>query len=153
MKATQLLRSQHREVRQLFREATSGNGDRRRVMDEIDEKLRLHAALEEEIFYPALREMNKKAGEAVDEALEEHHVVKLVLDELPRVDPEDERFEAKMTVLSELVKHHVDEEESEMFKLAEKLDRDALNQLGRRMEERAGELERESGSERSGAPA
>jgi hemerythrin-like domain-containing protein len=70
------------------------------------------------------------------EAYEEHHVVKLVLAELPRVNPEDERFEAKMTVLSELIQHHVDEEEKEMFKLAQKLGRPELESLGEQMEER-----------------
>jgi hypothetical protein len=72
----------------------------------------------------------------VMEAYEEHHVVKLVLAELPRVNPEDERFEAKMTVLSELVMHHVEEEEKEMFKLAQKLGRNELESLGEQMEER-----------------
>jgi hemerythrin-like domain-containing protein len=70
------------------------------------------------------------------EAYEEHHVVKLLLAELPRVNPEDERFEAKMTVLSELVEHHVEEEEKEMFKLAQKLGREELEELGEQMEER-----------------
>jgi hemerythrin-like domain-containing protein len=63
-------------------------------------------------------------------------VVKLVLAELPGVDPSDERFEAKMTVLSELIEHHVEEEEDEMFKLAKKIDEDDLDDLGERMRER-----------------
>lgn len=66
-----------------------------------------HATIEEEMFYPAVRALaTKKAEEMVDEAFEEHHVVKLVLAELPGVDPEGARFEAKMTVLSKLVEHH-----------------------------------------------
>jgi hypothetical protein len=72
----------------------------------------------------------------VAEALEEHHVVKLVLRELPQVDPEDERFEAKMTILSELVEHHADEEEEEMFKTAQRLGDDELKELGARMQAR-----------------
>ena len=71
------------------------------------------------------------------EAYEEHHVVKLVLAELPKVDPEDERFEAKMTVLEELVEHHVEEEEDEMFELADKIDDDELEALGERMAQEA----------------
>ena len=79
--------------------------------------------IEEKMFYPAVKELKtKKAEEMVLEAYEEHAVVKLVLAELPKVDPEDERFEAKMTVLQELIEHHVEEEEEEMFKLAVKLD-------------------------------
>ena len=73
------------------------------------------------------------------EALEEHHVVDLVLKELPQVDPADERFHAKMTVLSELVEHHADEEEEEMFPMAEKkLGSEELKELGARMEQMAG---------------
>jgi hypothetical protein len=67
------------------------------------------------------------------EAYEEHAVVKLVLAELPGVDPEDERFDAKMTVLSELIEHHVEEEEDEMFKIAKKLGAAELGALGDRM--------------------
>jgi hypothetical protein len=78
----------------------------------------------------------RKAEEMVLEAYEEHHVVKLVLAELPRVNPEDERFEAKMTVLSELVEHHAEEEEKEMFKLAQKLGKGELEALGEQMEKR-----------------
>jgi hypothetical protein len=77
------------------------------------------------------------------EAFEEHHVVDLVLAELPQIDPEDERFHAKMTVLHELVDHHVKEEEKEMFKLAQKLGRTELAELGERMEARAEELKGE----------
>ncbi len=78
----------------------------------------------------------------VAEALEEHHVVKLVLADLPHVDPEDERFEAKMTVLSELVEHHADEEEKEMFKSAQRLGDHELEALGELMETRMDERPR-----------
>jgi hemerythrin-like domain-containing protein len=75
----------------------------------------------------------------IDEAFEEHHVVDLVLAELPKVDPEDERFQAKMTVLSELVEHHVEEEEEEMFPMAEKkLGAERIKELGQKMEGMAG---------------
>ena len=139
MDPVKLLKKQHREVEALFKRIgkTEGASERRRLMEEISAKLTLHTKLEEEIFYPALREVpTKKAEEMVLEAYEEHHVVKLVLAELPKVDPEDERFEAKMTVLSELVDHHADEEEKEMFKTAQKLGKDELEALGERMEER-----------------
>jgi hemerythrin superfamily protein len=138
-----LLKQQHRQVEQLFKkvERTGEPDERRELLDQISEKLALHMTIEEEIFYPAVREARatKKAEELVDEAFEEHHVVKLVLAELPKVDPEDERFEAKMTVLSELVHHHVEEEEKEMFKLARKLGKDELADLGEQMGARAGE--------------
>ena len=136
MKATDLLKKQHREVKALFRRAKKADpGERRAIMDEIAEQLEHHMEIEEEMFYPAVREIGtKKAEEMVPEAYEEHHVVKLVLNELPNVDPEHERFEAKMTVLDELIQHHVDEEESEMFKLAQKLGDRRLKDLGAQME-------------------
>jgi len=140
MDATKLLKKQHREVEALFKRIgkTEEASERRRLMDEISAKLTMHTKLEEEIFYPAVRDVpTKKAEEMVLEAYEEHHVVKLVLAELPEVDPEDERFEAKMTVLKELVKHHVEEEEGEMFKLADKMDEDDLEALGERMSQEA----------------
>ena len=149
MDPTKLLKKQHREVEALFKRIgkTEEAFERRRLMDEISAKLTMHTKLEEEIFYPAVREVpTKKAEEMVLEAYEEHHVVKLVLAELPRVDPEDERFEAKMTVLKEMVEHHVAEEEDEMFKLADKIDEDELEALGERLTE---EAERAEASVRS----
>jgi hemerythrin superfamily protein len=139
MKATDLLKKQHKEVKALFKEIedTEGARERRRLMNEIAIALEGHTAIEEEMFYPAVRGLEtQKAEEMVLEAFEEHHVVKLVLKELPQVDLEDERFEAKMTVLSELVEHHADEEEKEMFKLAGKLGKDELEALGAQMEQR-----------------
>src|ERR1043166_1691361 len=124
MKATDLLKKHHKEVKALFKkvENTENARERRRLMNEIATALEGHTTIEEEMFYPAVRGLEtQKAEEMVLEAFEEHHVVKLVLAELPQVDPEDERFEAKMTVLSELVEHHADEEEEEMFKTAKRL--------------------------------
>lgn len=139
MNALDLLKQQHKEVKALFKkvEKASGAGERRRLMKEISTALEGHTAIEEEMFYPAVAELDtKKAEEMVNEALEEHHVVKLVLKELPNVDPDDERFEAKMTVLSELVEHHADEEEEEMFKTAKKIGKEELEALGEQMEQR-----------------
>jgi hypothetical protein len=141
MKATDLLKKQHKEVKALFKkvENTENARERRQLMEQIAQQLQLHTQIEEEIFYPAVRELGtNKAEEMIDEAFEEHHVVDLVLHELPQVDPEDERFHAKMTVLSELVEHHVAEEEKEMFKMAEKLGKERLAELGMQMAERAG---------------
>ena len=143
MKATDLLKKQHRQVKGLFKqlEKTENGRGRRDLMDQIAQALKMHTQIEEEIFYPAVAEIgSQKAREMTMEAFEEHHVVDLVLAELPKVDPEDERFEAKMTVLMELVEHHVEEEEKEMFKLAQKLGNDELKALGERMEEMAGRV-------------
>jgi len=139
MNATDLLKKQHKEVKALFKkvEGTENARQRRQLLNEISQSLEGHTLIEEEIFYPAVRGLQtQKVEEMVLEAYEEHHVVKLVLAELPRVNPEDERFEAKMTVLAELVEHHADEEEKEMFKTAQKLGKDELQSLGAQMEER-----------------
>src|SRR5213594_1577932 len=144
MDPIKLLKKQHREVEALFKRIgkTEEASERRRLMDEISAKLTAHTKLEEEIFYPALREVpTKKAEQMVLEAYEEHHVVKLVLAELPKVDPDDDRFEAKMTVLEELIEHHVEEEEDEMFELADKIDHDELESLGERMAQEAEQAE------------
>jgi len=135
MKATALLKKQHREVKALFAEAKKVEpGQRERVLGEITKKLQAHMMIEEDIFYPAVKDLDtKKTEEIVPEAYEEHHVVKLVLAELPDVNLEDERFEAKVTVLSELIEHHVEEEETEMFKAAEKLGEKRLAELGSEM--------------------
>ncbi len=142
MKATDILKKQHREVKGLFKkmESTENARGRQQLLDEITQALELHTRLEEEIFYPAVRGLEtRKAEEMVAEAFEEHHVVDLVLKDLPNVDPEDERFEAKMTVLSELVEHHADEEEKEMFKAAQRLGDEELKALGERMESQMGQ--------------
>ena len=142
MKATDLLKKQHRQVEKLFKQAEKATQprQRRQLMDQIAEMLKMHTKIEEEVFYPAVRELGtSKAEEMIDEAFEEHHVVDLVLAELPEVDPEDERFEAKITVLSELVEHHVEEEEKEMFPMAEKkLGAERVKELGQQMEQMAG---------------
>lgn len=139
MKATQLLKKQHREVKRLFKEieGTENPRKRRALMNEIAEHLKQHTSIEEGVFYPAVRELGtKKAEEMTLEAVEEHHVVDLVLAELPKIDPAADTFEAKMTVLKELVEHHVEEEEEEMFPMAEKrFGKDRSQELAREMEQ------------------
>lgn len=145
MKATDFLKKQHREVMKLFKEVenTEGPKERKRLMTDIASHLKVHTTIEEEIFYPAVKEIGtEKAEEMMLEAVEEHHVVDLVLEELPQVDPEADTFEAKMTVLKELIEHHVEEEQDEIFPMAErKLGKERISELGERLEERAGALE------------
>jgi hemerythrin superfamily protein len=137
MKATVLLKRQHREVERMFSTALKAKDakTRRSTMQEIIKALEHHTEIEETIFYPAVREIGtKKAEDMIGEAYEEHHVVKLVLAELPEVDPSADNFEAKMTVLKELIEHHVEEEEDEMFPMAEKrLGDDRNGELGAQM--------------------
>jgi len=146
MEPTALLRKQHRQVENLFKkiEKTDDAAARKELLRELATNLELHMRIEEEIFYPAVRELEtKKADTLVLESYEEHAVVRLVLGTLPEVDPEDERFEAKMTVLQELIEHHVEEEEKEMFKLARRLDDERLAEVGERM---AAEVEAAGGA-------
>jgi hemerythrin-like domain-containing protein len=139
MKATALLKRQHREVEKLFSQAlkTDDPRTRRNARDAILEALQRHTKIEEDVFYPAVREIGtKKAEEMVGEAFEEHHVVNLVLAELPKLDPDSDNFEAKMTVLKELIEHHVEEEEDEMFPMAERrLGNERMNELAEQMKQ------------------
>ena len=135
MDAISLLEGDHRDVERLFKrfENTSDRAlvERRRIVDEIIRALSVHAEIEETVFYPAVRRAVPPSEEMVLESLEEHHVVKWVLSELEGMPADAERFEAKVTVLIESVRHHVQEEESDLFpKVRRALSRTALDDLG-----------------------
>lgn len=143
MNALDLLKKQHKEVKSLFGklEKTEDGRSRRQLLEQVATQLEIHTKIEEEIFYPAVKELpTRQAQEMVAEAYEEHHVVDLVLADLRGVDPADERFAAKITVLSELVLHHAEEEEKEMFKMAKRLGTPRLKALGQELQARADEL-------------
>ena len=133
--AITLLRADHKTVEQLFKRFEQA-GDRayvekREIVDRIIEELSIHAAIEEQVFYPVARETVPTTEDVVLESLEEHHIVKWVLSELQAMDPTDERFDAKVTVLMENVRHHVKEEHEEFFpKVRDRLGRTALAELG-----------------------
>jgi hemerythrin superfamily protein len=138
--AVSVLKSHHRQVEDLFKQVLSSEDApaRKELMQAITRLLAMHTKIEEDIFYPAVRSLGSEAiQDLVDEAFEEHHVVDLVLAELPRVSPRDDRFAAKMTVLSELVEHHVKEEERDMFRRAQGLGTDRLKALGAQLEQAA----------------
>jgi hemerythrin superfamily protein len=139
MDAIRLLKDDHKAVEQLFKrfEKAGDNAytEKRAVVDRIIEELSKHAAVEEQLFYPVVRATVPKTDDIALESLEEHHVVKWVLSELETLDPRDERFDAKVTVLIENVRHHVEEEEDEFFpKVRDELGRNALDDLGSAME-------------------
>jgi hemerythrin-like domain-containing protein len=104
----------------------------------------VHAQIEEELFYPAIRKL-PEAGDMIDEAAVEHQSIKDLVVQLEAMRPGDDLFEAKVKVLSEYVKHHVKEEESEIFPEAKDSDID-LEALGRKLEERKSELSGEAGT-------
>jgi len=136
MNALELLKTDHEEVEALFQEAeaASDGSDRSDIFVEIKANLQAHAYIEEAIFYPALQNDGDEALiEITSEALQEHTQAKLALGELSVVD--DERFDGLLTKLIEDVRHHVDEEEGEMFPMVEaQFDEDALEALGSQME-------------------
>src|SRR3569833_2231416 len=109
-------------------------GEKRRIADSIIEELTVHAYIEEEIFYPAAREAVPETKAHVLESVEEHHVVVWMLSELVGMDPKFETFDAKVTVLTENVRHHVEEEEDEWFpEVRSAMGRKRLQELGQRM--------------------
>ena len=137
--AVSLIKADHRKVEQLFREFEEA-GDRayktkQQLVSQMIRELEVHATIEEETYYPAVEAKAKKDGkELVAEAVEEHHVVKVLLGELAGMSAEDDAFDAKVTVLMENVRHHVDEEESEMLPQSEEiLGKEELARLGEEM--------------------
>ena len=111
MDAITMLKDDHKTVEKLFKDFEQA-GERafvtkRGIVDRIIEELSVHAAVEEQFFYPVTRATVPETEDDALESLEEHHVVKIVLAELETMDPEDERFDAKVNVLIENVRHHV----------------------------------------------
>ncbi|SFF90211.1 Hemerythrin HHE cation binding domain-containing protein [Actinacidiphila alni] len=139
MDAIVLLKEDHKTVEKLFKkfEAAGDNAvkTKKKIAGQVIEELTVHAFIEEEIFYPAAREAAPDTKDHVLESVEEHHVVVWMLSELAGLDASDERFDAKMTVLIENVRHHVEEEEKEWFPEVRKaMGRNRLKDLGERME-------------------
>ena len=148
MKATDLLKKDHDTVKKMFAafEKTGDRAGQKRLSqaEEICEELRIRAAIEEEIFYPAVKSVrDKQAKFDVEEALQEHKQIKSAMDDILKAEGEEPAFGAKMKVLQEDVEHHADEEEKETFKEARKLGNDRLEELGQRLKERKEELQSE----------
>ncbi len=135
MDAITLLKDDHRTVEELFKKFEKA-GDRAqktkaRLVEKMIHELAVHAVIEEMAFYPFVKGVNEELTDDVLESLEEHHIVKWVLSELEGMSPDDERFDAKVTVLIENVRHHVKEEERELFPAVRKaLSRSELQELG-----------------------
>ena len=106
--------------------------EKRRIVDQIIEELSIHAWIEEQYFYPVTRATVPETEDIALESLEEHHIVKWLLAELTDLDPTNERFDAKVTVLIENVRHHVEEEEGEYFPMV----RNELEPFGARRHRR-----------------
>ena len=132
------LKEDHKRVRQAFREAEKLDAEEdgeelKALVDQTCAELEVHAQLEEELFYPAAREVLKEA-DLVDEAEVEHMSAKALIAQLREMSPEDEKYAATFKVLGEYVNHHIKEEEREMFRIARgSLSREDLQELGARM--------------------
>ncbi|TMC26702.1 MAG: hemerythrin domain-containing protein [Chloroflexi bacterium] len=136
MDAIKLLKNDHRQVEKIFSQIEKGNGNREQLFRELANELTVHAEIEEQLFYPAVKNA-KQTHDLVLESFEEHKQVKLVLADLDKADKTTEHWLAGLKVLMEDVQHHVGEEEKELFpKVEDKvLSRQELEDLGTRMEE------------------
>ena len=140
--AVDLLTEQHREVEKLFAafEKAKDEEDKEALFEEIADKLAVHTKIEEQIFYPAVRE--KKTEDMILEAYVEHTSAKRLLADMLEADPSEDSFTAQMKVLQEQIEHHVEEEEKELFVQAKKvLSNDELVALGQEMTALQTELE------------
>lgn len=133
----QILHSDHMKVDELFFQFSKSDDDneKQEIVEQIISELGIHAKAEEEIVYPLVRDGKEEVENLMDEADTEHHVVKFLIAELEGMKPSDSHYDSKVTVLCELVKHHVKEEEDEIF---EKLKAAELNleELGRKFTQR-----------------
>lgn len=140
MDAIELLTHEHRYVEDLFKKLETGN---LKVVPEICKQLTIHALIEEQIFYPVVRNRVQDTQSEIAESFEEHHVMKVLIDELGHLSADDESYQAKATVLMENVRHHVNEEETELFpQVQQALAEDQLDDLGEAMRDLRMKLER-----------
>jgi precorrin-2 methylase len=142
--AIELLTQQHREVKEMFDRFENmtdrAKVSKKKLADEICNALIMHTTIEEEIYYPATREASEETEDMVDEAVVEHASAKGLIAQIMEMDPGDDLYDAKVKVLGELVEHHVQEEEEEMFPKTRELKLD-LKALGQEMKARQLEIE------------
>jgi hemerythrin superfamily protein len=150
--AIELLKTQHEEVKKLFKKIEKADDDAKlELFEQLADDLAVHATIEEKHFYPATR--NARTEELLQEAVEEHLAAKRTIADLMEMSPGDAQFDAKCTVLKEQIEHHVEEEEDELFpKVKKLLKKEELEDLGVVMEDMAEEL-KSSGAPRQNVPA
>jgi hemerythrin-like domain-containing protein len=141
--AIAMLTAEHREVSAMFKQfeemSDRAKVSKKKLADQICNALIMHTTIEEEIFYPAVREAVKDAEDKLDEAVVEHASAKDLIAQIQEMDADEELYDAKVKVLSEQVEHHVEEEEKEMFPMVKKSGLD-LAALGQEMAARKEEL-------------
>ena len=145
--AIDLLKADHEKVKKAFKEFEKmDRADTeacRELVTSVCADLRVHTTLEEEIFYPALREAIEDE-DIMNEAAVEHETAKMLIEQLENMEPDDPNYVATFTVLGEYVMHHVKEEEDEMFPQAKKAKELDLDVLGEQMRARKEELTAET---------
>jgi hemerythrin superfamily protein len=147
--AIELLTADHRNVEKLFKqydklaEEEGSYNEKEALAATICAELTIHTQIEEEIFYPAARDVLDEE-DLVDEAVVEHASAKDLIEQLANMSPDDDLYDAKVKVLSELIEHHVEEEEEEMFPKLKKAKLDTAS-LGSQMAERKQQLVEELG--------
>jgi hemerythrin superfamily protein len=134
--AIAMLKSDHQKVKELFDkfEESKNSASQAKIATEAIQELKVHATVEEELFYPAVRQQIDDEDGIMPEADEEHHVAKVLIAELENMTGDEEHWEAKFLVLAESVRHHIKEEEGQMFPKARKIDIDFVA-LGTQMSE------------------
>ena len=147
--AIELLETDHRKVEALFKEyeeaKEAGEEEKQEIAEQICDELTVHAQVEEEIFYPWLREnLSEEDMELVEEAEVEHATAKDLIGQIQDAPSPDETYDAKVKVLSEYIKHHVKEEEDEIFPKLKEF-KEELDELGQQMHARKAELRAELG--------
>lgn len=146
MDALEMLRADHDRVRALFARFEKArkdgdDGEMTTLAEKITEELEVHTAIEEEIFYPRARELTNELAQLLDESLQEHHVVKVLIGELDEVSPGGNEWSAKMSVIIENVEHHAEEEEQDLFpKVRSAADAETLEEIGAALDEKKGAL-------------
>jgi hemerythrin superfamily protein len=146
MNALELLKQDHRKVKELFDHAKAATDDKQRkqIFDRIDTELTIHAHIEETVFYPEM-EQYEELRDMVEEALQEHQEVTILLDEIETMEPNDDEFQSSLEELMENVEHHVQQEEDEMFPHVHELcDEATLEKLGQQLESAKGKQQREA---------
>jgi hemerythrin superfamily protein len=143
-RVTTILKKDHRLVSGLFwtLQQTTNAHIRRSIFSQIQNQLETHAQVEEEVFYPAVRHLRtNNAEQQVDEANREHQQIKDLCHQISATDPNSFEFMSKVNELKERVEHHVEEEENEMFPLAQNsMSSVELDHLGRRLHDRKMQL-------------
>ncbi len=133
MRATDLLEKQHRKVEATFKKLERGKGDLRPLVISLANDLAAHMVIEQEIFYPKVKAIKP---DLVLESYEEHAIAEYALERLLATKPEAESFQARVTALKELIAHHVEEEERDLFPKVNKAMKNELEAMGKAMKAR-----------------